>query len=284
MCIGLHPEDGIKKIKEVEEFYLKHKDNELINFMIYAHSTYTKDEAELTALINLAHKYKLPIYTHMSETVTEVSNCVVKNNGLTPPMLLEQLGFFDLSATVAHAVHIDKGDIDILSGYNVNVVSCPASNLKLGSGIAPVNALVEAGVNVALGTDGEASNNRLDMFREMYLASTLQKAQLRDASVMNARKVLTMATVNGAYALNIKKVGKLVKGYKADIIMLDKTMPNLTPLNNAYSAVVYSAGSENICFTMVNGKVLYENGEFYLNENADTILKNANDVVKTLKK
>ncbi|MGD9901038.1 MAG: amidohydrolase [Spirochaetales bacterium] len=280
--VGFHPDD-LRKIEDIEREYLTYKkESDRINFVVYSHSIYANDEAQINALINLAHKHKLGVYTHISETLEEVSDCTVKNNDLTPPQLLEQLGFFDLPATVAHAVHTDKVDHQIFKEYGVNVVSCPASNLKLGSGIAPLNSMNKLGINIALGTDSAASNNGLDMFREMYLASTLQKGTLQEASVMPAEEVLKMATINGAKALGLKKVGKLKEGYKADLIMLDIDSPNLTPLNDVESAVVYSAGVQNIVMTMVNGKILYDNGKYYIGTNEKEILKNGKEALKTL--
>ena len=274
ICLGYHPND-IRSKEELENEYITLKNKyPNVPFFMYAHSIYTVDEAQFNTLINLAKKYNLPLYTHMSETLVEVSDCTVKYDGLTPTQLLLEYGFFDTKSTVAHSVYVEKEDIDILSQYNVNVVSNPASNLKLGSGIAPIVALDKVGVNIALGTDGASSNNALDMFREMYLVSTLQKAQMKDASVINAKKTLDMATKNGAKALFYDKIGVLKEGYYADLIMLDVNMPNLTPLNDAESAVVYSAGVQNVVLTMVNGKILYENGKFYIGEDIETILKN----------
>jgi 5-methylthioadenosine/S-adenosylhomocysteine deaminase len=274
ICLGYHPED-LRTKEELEQEYLtlKKTQNERVSFMWYAHSIYTVDEGQFSNLIALSKKYNLPVYTHMSETLEEVSDCVAKYD-ITPTKLLEELGFFDVPCSVAHGVHLDKEDIQILANYNVNVVSNPASNLKLGSGIAPLYSLDKMGVNLALGTDGACSNNALDMFREMYLASTLSKAQLKDASVMPAKKILQMATTGGANAMFYDTLGKIKEGYLADLIMIDVHMPNLTPLNEVESAVVYSAGVQNVVLTMVNGNILYENGKFNLGESIDLILKN----------
>jgi 5-methylthioadenosine/S-adenosylhomocysteine deaminase len=282
ICLGYHPED-VRKIEQIENDYLKLKTaSDRVSFMLYAHSIYTCDEAQISSLVNLANKHKLPLNTHISETLKEVSDCTVKHE-VTPPQLLEQFGFFDLPATVAHAVHLDKEDIDIFCKYDVSVVSNPASNLKLGSGIAPIYAMHKRGINIALGTDGASSNNALDMFREMYLVSTLQKAQLKDASVITAKDALKMATVNGANALHLKKIGKLKEGYFADLIILNVSTPNLTPLNDVYSSVVYSAGVQNVVLTMVDGKILYENGKYYLGESIEDILNEGKRAVKKLK-
>ncbi|MDD4211063.1 MAG: amidohydrolase [Clostridia bacterium] len=282
ICLGFHPND-VRNINDIEQEYLQNKNiDDRLSFMLYAHSIYTCDEAQISSLITLAKKHNLPLHTHMSETLQEVSDCTVKYD-VTPTRLLEEYGFFDQKAMVAHAVHLDNEDIDILAKYDVSVVSNPASNLKLGSGIAPVYAMSKKGVNIALGTDGSSSNNALDMFREMYLVSTLQKALLRDASVINAKQTLLMATVNGAKALGLDYIGKIKKSYKADLIMINTAAPNLTPLNDASSAVVYSAGADNVILTMVNGKILYEQGKYYLGEDIEKILTNTKDAIKKLK-
>ena len=160
----------------------------------YAHSVYGTTEENFEKLITFAKKNKLPVSTHLSETLTEVGTCSVKNNGLSPPELLETFGFLDRSATVYHAVHCDKDDLELLAAYNVNVVTCSSSNLKLGSGIAPVYAMQCKGINVAIGTDGAYSNNSYDMFKEMFLVATLNKATLNQANILPAKQVLKMAT------------------------------------------------------------------------------------------
>ncbi len=278
--LGFHPTEANTE-KIVERGYLKYKDtSNRISYSFYAHSVYTNDEAQLSSIATLTKKYNTFAHTHMSENLTEVSDCVAKNNGLTPTSVLEESGFFDVPALVAHAVVLDKEDIDILSANDVSVVSCPASNLKLGSGIAPLVSLQKAGINIALGTDGAASNNSLSMFREMYLASTLQKAQMKDASIMQSDNILKMATVNGAKALNLKDVGMLKEGYRADLIMLDLNKPNTMPTANIKDSIVYSANESNVYLTMVNGEVLYENGEYFIGEKIENIFKNANKSLK----
>lgn len=285
VCLGLHPVAGVRTPEEIEQEYLKYNYlNESINFNFYVHSIYANELEDIEKVIALAKKHNVGIFTHMSETLDEVSDCTVKNNGLTPPKLMEELGLFDLPATVAHAVHVDSEDIEVLKEYNVNVVSCPASNLKLGSGIAPLNALRKAEINLSLGTDGAASNNSLNMFREMYLASVLQKAQLRDASVMEPGFILKMATVNGAKALNFDSIGKIKEGYKADLILLDLNKIETTPINNVKNTIVYSASPNNVYLTMVNGKVLYEDGKLYINKTEEEILENAKWAINELKR
>ncbi|MBR3790481.1 MAG: amidohydrolase [Clostridia bacterium] len=238
----------------------------------YAHSIYGTSEENFEKLITFARKNNLPVATHLSETLGEVGDCSVKNNDLTPPELLEDFGFLDRGATVYHCVHCDKDDLDILANYGASVVSCSSSNLKLASGIAPLYAMVEKGINVALGTDGAYSNNALDMFREMFLAATLQKATLYSADVMPANLVLDMATKNGAKALGFDNMGDIVPGNVADIILIDITAPHHQPVNNIISNLVYAAKSTDVYLTMIKGKILYRNGQYFLGEDAKKII------------
>lgn len=238
----------------------------------FAHSVYGTTEENFEKLITFARKNHLPVSTHMSETLTEVGNCTVQNNDLTPPELLEEYGFFDRPATVFHAVHCDKDDLDVLKRYDVNVVSCPASNLKLGSGIAPVFACTQKGINVALGTDGAYSNNSYDMFKEMFLVATLGKATLNRADILPANQVLDMATKNGALALGFEKCGDIKVGNFADIILVDISTAHHQPVNNIISNLVYSAKSTDVYLTMIGGKIVYENGKFDIGEPVQEII------------
>lgn len=240
--------------KQLENLYLKLKDKyNLVKFNFYFHSTYTCDEKQILSAIKLAKKYNTFVGTHASETLTEVGNCTAKNNGKTPIMLLENLGFFDVDNLIAHCVVLEKEDLVILNKYKVNIVHNPASNLKLGSGIANLKAMEQNGVNICLGTDGSASNNRLDMFREMYLASVLQKALFNDATLFTPQKVLNMATKNGAKALGYDNLGQIKQGYLADLILIENTAQNCIK-----SEIVYANGAENVLLTMVNGNIVYK--------------------------
>ncbi|MFA6859934.1 MAG: amidohydrolase [Clostridia bacterium] len=257
--------------------------SELIQPTVYSHSIYTQSQSALENAVMFSAKKKCPISIHLSETLKEVGDCMVAN-GLTPPQYLESLGFLDRNCTIYHGVCMDKEDIELLASYGTNVVSCPSSNLKLGSGIAPLYAVKNAGINIALGTDGAASNNNLDMFKEMFLAATLQKAVLNDSRIFEAKEILEMATKNGAKALNLNLVGEIKEGYKADIILVDTNKPHWQPCNNLISNLVYSAKSSDVCLTMVNGKILYEDEKYYIGENLKTIFENCSKIVARLKK
>ena len=237
----------------------------------YAHSVYGTSEENFEKLITFARQNNLPLSTHLSETLAEVGDCSVKNNDLSPPELLEEYGFLDRPCTVYHAVHCDKDDLELLSQYSASVVTCPSSNLKLASGIAPVYAMTQKGINVAIGTDGAYSNNSYDMFKEMFLVATLNKGLLNKADILPAQEVLKMATINGAKALGFEKLGDVKVGFKADIILVDISSPHHQPLNSVLSNLVYSAKSSDVYLTMCAGKILYRNGEYYIGEDTKKI-------------
>lgn len=244
---------------------------DLITKSVFVHSIYSMNEDKILGMIDFARKHDLPLGIHLSETLTEVGDCTTKNKDLTPPQYLENLGFFDRpNALCAHCVHMDKDDLQILADYDANIVVNPASNIKLASGIAPIYAMQKKGINVCIGTDSVASNNNLDMFKEMYLTACLPKVNLYMPNVLLAQDVVKMATVNGAKALNINS-GEIKVGKLADLIIVDTSMPHMHPFSDIYSMLVYSAKSSDVIFTMVNGKILYENGKFNIGENISDI-------------
>ena len=268
-----------------EDNYLKLNGKyENFSYIIGCHAEYTCSETLINLLVDLSYKYKTPLYTHASETLKEVGGCAVRHDNLSPILYLSKLGFFENGATLAHCVHTDKDDIKVLQKKCVNVVHNPSSNLKLASGIAPVYTMKKNGLCVALGTDGAASNNSLDMFKEMYLASVLQKAQMSDARAVTAQDAIKMATLYGAKALYLKDRGLIKKGYKADLIRVDINGAHMQPDNNLFNNLVYAAKSSDVLMTMANGKILYENGNYYIGEKFDKIISNAKNSIKRLTK
>jgi len=179
---------------------------------------------------------------------------------MTPVEYCEKLGVFDSPTLIAHAVHMDKNDLDILQHYNVSVVSCPASNIKLASGIPPIKSFLKKGIKVCLGTYSIASNGKLDMFREMYLTSVLQKVYNSDAKAVENFEILKMATINGAEVLGYNNLGLIKENYQADLIMLDINKSKFFSTKNIIPAIIYTADAEDICMTMSQGKIVY--GEF----------------------
>lgn len=277
-CIALSEAYSMNKFlskEQLEKLYLSLKNkSHLVDYLFYCHSVYTCNEKQFAETISLARKYNTIIATHMSESLYEVGECAKIHGGKTPVMLLESYGFFDGQSLLAHGVHLQKEDYAILEKYNASICHNPSSNLKLGSGIANLKALQNHNVNICLGTDGSASNNKLDMFREMFLSSVLQKGVMNDPTLINAETALDMATINGAKALGNNKIGSLKVGNYADIIMIDMHSINNMISQNIKSNLVYACGVEDVILTMINGKILYQNGEF-----VPEILKN--NVVNT---
>lgn len=273
---------GAQGVDRLRREFSHFKDfNPLVSYVLGFHAEYTCEYELLKAIGELACELKAPVFTHNSETLDEVGKCEV-NYRMTPTQLFESLHIYDYGGGGFHCVYLDHDDVEIFKKRNLHVVSCPASNAKLASGIAPLEHFDKLGLNLALGTDGAASNNSLDMFREMYLATVLQKLKTNDAAAMPAETVLKMATVGSANAMGLTDCNCLEVGKKADLIMIDLNMPNMQPLNNIAKNLVYSAGKQNVVLTMVNGKILYENGEYYLSDSAQSIYNKANDIIKKI--
>ena len=269
--------------ERLEENYNKFNGkNDLVSFMLGFHAEYTCEKALLEKVGKLAKKYKAPVATHNSETAKEVCECIEKY-GCTPTQLFDSLGIYDYGGAGFHCVYLDDNDIEIFRDKNVWAVSCPASNLKLASGIAPVEKLRCQGINIALGTDGPASNNCLDMFREMFLLTALQKVKENDASACPAEFALVSATVGGARAMGLTDCDTIAVGKKADLVVINLDRPNMQPMNNIVKNIVYSGSKENVKLTVCNGKILYEDGEFNIGENAQTIYRKANEIINSMK-
>lgn len=256
------PEDSFR-IQEAKELYQRfngYADGRvLIDWCI--HAEYTCTETIVRAVSDLCRQVNGNLHIHLSETEKEHRECKEKY-GKTPAAWFESLGAFDGGAIAAHCVALEDGDIDILKRHGVSVIHNPTSNLKLGSGIAPIQTYIDRGLNVALGTDGAASNNNLNLLEEMHLAALIHNGFLRDATVMNAGTVLKMATVNGAKAQRREDCGRLAVGCKADIVAVDTDRPHLTPCLDIPALLVYSAQASDVVMTMCDGKILYENGEY----------------------
>lgn len=175
-------------------------------------------------------------------------------------------------------MHMTPEDIAVMKKRGMTAVTNPGSNMKLASGIAPISEFLQAGVNVAIGTDGPASNNCLDMFREMFLVTGLAKVKEKDASAVDAMEVLKMATVNSARAMGLEDADVLAAGKLADIIMIDLMQPNMQPVHNIPKNLVYSGSKQNVAMTMIAGKILYEKGTFYTKDKPEDIYRKAEAV------
>jgi 5-methylthioadenosine/S-adenosylhomocysteine deaminase len=235
------------------------KKSGLITTSIVPHSPYSCSEDLLKHIKQISKKTGILVHTHISETANEVEH-IQRKYGMTPVGFLDDINFLDGNTVAVHCVELTDTDIEILAKNNVKIVHCPQSNLKLASGIARVVDMVKAGLTIALGTDGPASNNSLDMFAEMKMAGILHKGIKKDPTVISAAEVIKMATINGAAALGLDKItGSIEIGKKADIIIIDSNSLHMTPMYDPYSALVYSANGSDVDTVIIEGKIVMKN-------------------------
>ena len=225
------------------------------------HGEYTSSAPLWEWMASYAREKGLGMHVHISETRTEHEACKARHGGLTPVQVLDRYGVWDGRAIAAHCVWTTPEDWAIMAEKGISAIHNPVSNLKLGSGIAPVAAMRKAGVNVALGTDGVSSNNCTDLFGDLKLAAILQNGANCDPLALLPGEALEMATVNGGKALG-RKTGRIQAGYDADLILVDFNALNLTPCHDVISNLVYAAHGSDVTMNMARGKVIYENGEF----------------------
>lgn len=231
-----------------------------IDFSI--HAPYTSTPKIVKKFSDMAVDYGCNMHIHLSETRQENIDCKTKYN-LTPTEYFEKGGVFRVPTTAAHCVHLNDGDISILKKHGVTAATCPASNLKLASGICDVKRLIDNDINVALGTDSVASNNNLDMFDEMKLFALLPKGIKKDPTVITPSQCLYAASKAGAISQGRKDCGCIAVGNRADLAVIDMDRPHLTPIHDILNTLVYSANGSDVVLTMSDGKILYENGDFY---------------------
>jgi len=233
-----------------------------IKVMVGPHAIYTCSGDYLQECMDLAREIGVGVHIHLAETRKEVEECKAKH-GKTPVEYLLDIGLFELPVLAAHCVHLTSGDMDIMAEKKVKVAHCPASNLKLGSGFAPVPMMLERGITVALGTDGAASNNNLSIMKEMMLTALVNKGLHENPVLVPAAKALKMATLYGAEALGWEQeIGSIEKGKKADLILINLDKPHYHPRSDYVSHIVYSGYTTDVDTVMVNGKVLLQDGEF----------------------
>ena len=269
-------------LEQMEKEYLKwNKRNSLISYQLGFHAEYTCSKELLCGVAELAHKYHAPVYTHLAETEQEVENCKAKY-GLTPAVFLDSLGLFEYGGGGFHCVHMTEEDMELFRRRRLHVITNPASNTKLASGIAPIAAYEKHKIPVSIGTDGAASNNCLDMFREMFLVTGLSKLREHDASSVPAERVLRMATVHGAKAMRLNRADTLTKGKLADLILIDLNQPNMQPIHNIEKNLVYSGCKSNVAMTIVNGKILYRQGEYNIGEEPERIYEKCERIIKRM--
>lgn len=271
-----------ESVKLLEEYYNKFNGyNELISYKLGFHAEYTTSKEIMQGIAALAKKYKAPVFVHSSETENEVEECKKRYNA-TPTKLFNDLGLFDYGGGAYHSVWVSDEDLEIYKAKNVWAVINAGSNCKLASGIAPVSKMLDMGINLAVGTDGPSSNNALDMFREMYLIAATQKINDKNAASTNADEILKMATIGSAHCMGLDNADVIDVGKVADLIVIDMHRPNMQPVNNITKNLVYSGSKENVKMTMINGKILYENGEFK-NVDIEEIYRNAQAVIDRIK-
>ena len=269
MCGTLN--DFKDTIPELEGFYQKYNQyHPLVRYQLGFHAEYTTSEPLLRDLAALANQLQAPVYTHLSETKQEVEQCR-QRYGKSPVELLSDLGMWNYGGGGFHCVHVSESDMDILKEQGIYAVTNPASNAKLASGIAPITAMQKKGISLAIGTDGPASNNCLDMFREMFLVTALAKLREEDASACPADKVLQMATTGGAMAMGLTDCDCIAKDKQADLIVIDLHQPNMQPEHNIIKNLVYSGSKQNVKLTMIAGRILYEDGQFHVGEEPEKI-------------
>lgn len=278
---GLNNFGGTLEAME-ENFHKVNEISDLSSFMIGFHAEYTTSLELMEGVAGLAHKFRSPVYLHNAETSLEVKECLDRH-GMTPTQLMDKIGMYDFGGGGYHCVYFDDKDFEIFKKRNLTAVTCPASNMKLASGMAPLKRFVKEGINVAIGTDGAASNNSLDMFKEMFLASALAKVRELDAECVSADKILYMATAGGAKAMGLPDCDRLAVGKKADLIMIDLQQPNMQPENNIVKNLVYSGSKQNVAMTMVNGRILYENQKFHIGFEPADVYKRANEIIRSMK-
>ncbi len=275
-----------KRIPESVELYeeMHGAQNGRVRIDFAVHAEYTSNDATTKAYADRVRPFVergAQMQIHLSETQKEHDECIARH-GMTPAAWFEKMGIFDIPTGAAHCVAVTPADMEILKRKGVTAIHNPTSNMKLGSGFAPVPELLDMGVNVALGTDGAASNNNLNMFEEMHLAAIIHNGFRHNAVIMQPEQVLRMATVNGAKMQGRDDTGRLEVGKKADIIAVDfRGRAHMYPAFEPMAMLVYAAQASDVSMTMVDGKILYEEGNF-LTLDRERVLANARAAVARL--
>jgi len=255
------PSAGEARLKEALDAIHKWKGNGNLSFMIAPHAPYTCDEGFQREVAAEAKRQGLAINTHIAESLTEIKT-IKEKYACTPVELCNKTGLLTDTTIAAHCVHLTDSDIEILADTGTFVATNPVSNLKLANGIAPVPKLIKAGVKVTLGTDGAASNNTLNMFRELSMLTLIHKGTNHDAKVISASEGIAIATKNGAMAMGRQDLGEIKVGNAADLVLLDLDRPNMQPTNDPVASLAYSASGSEVETVIVGGHVLMENREF----------------------
>jgi len=283
--IAFGPEDEPEKNERfVESLWLydnyHNHENGRIKIDLGIHAEYTSTEGSVKKYAIEAKKRNASVHVHVSETIKEHTECKEKYSK-TPTKWLNDLGMLDTKCQFAHGVWLEDEDLKIIKEKGITVVHNPSSNMKLGSGFARINKMLDMGINVALGTDGAASNNNLNMFEEMHLAAMIHKGYENNPTILPSKTVIKMATVNGAITQGRLDTGVIKTGFKADIIAIDFNKPHLIPNINYLDSIIYSAQGSDVCMTMIDGLIVYENGEFKTLDK-EKIYKEVNKITERL--
>ena len=274
------PEEGLAYTRMLAD---KWRDDPLINIIVEPHALYTCSPALLRDAKKIADDYHLMLGVHLLENQSELGQ-LQKKFGKSAVSFLEDIGYLNERMLAFHCVCLSADDMKLFAKYGCKVSHNPSSNMKLASGTAPVTDILQAGITVGLGTDGCASNNNLDMIKEMSTAAKLHKVASLDPTVMDAQTVARMATINGAKALNMDHlVGSLAVGKKADIIILGLNRPHLTPIYSEYSHLVYAANGADVDTVIINGKVVMENRRL-LTINENEVMNEVRKIAVNIKK
>jgi 5-methylthioadenosine/S-adenosylhomocysteine deaminase len=239
----------------------RHLDQPLASFCLAPHAPYTVSDASFRQVATLAAELDLPVHLHLNETEDEIRRSI-SEHGVRPIERMRRLGILGPGLIAVHSVHLERHEIDLLGSHACSIAHCPSSNLKLGSGFAPIEALRKAGANICIGTDGAASNNRLDMLQETRTAALLAKAVARDAEAFPAHAALRAATLGGAQAIGLGELtGSILPGKAADLVAVEMRAPELAPCYDPVSHLVYAAGREHVTHVWVAGEARVIDGQ-----------------------
>ncbi len=279
--VGESKEDKHKVQTNIDLFKKYHGSlNNRLKISFGPHAPYTCSDQFYEYILEGVKETGANIHTHLSESQNEINESKEKY-GCSPIVRMEKLGLFGYPVAAAHCVYLDDNDLEIMQKNNVTVVHNPSSNLKLANGFANVDKMLQKGINVALGTDGPASNNNQNMMEEMHLASLIAKGYLKSPTVLKATEVLRMATRNGARVLGYDNLGIVKEGFLADLILIDTNKAHLQPKSNLAATIVYSAQASDVETVIVDGRILMENREL-VGLDLEKIIQKANQVQKEI--
>lgn len=253
--------DEPNRLEEIAALAEQYRDSTLIRIGIAPHAVYTCSQETLRSVSALSGRLRLPVHTHVAETIREVETCAAEH-GKTPLQLLDETGLIHAHSLLAHCVYLSEADIRLAAERGACIVHCPRSNLKLGSGIAPVARFLEAGVRTAIGTDSSASNNNQDILEELRFAALLQKGREMDPTVFSLEQCLDMADKSALHAMGFTNSGTIMPGMAADLIVVDTSTPVWMPEGDALANLLYAGHSSDVVLTMVGGQILYEHGTY----------------------